>query len=145
MNKLEIIKATIEHLNVVYELICELENECLNKDAFSQIYQDNINNINVYYLLAVDDSNIVGFASLHIQKLLHHCANIGEVQEVVVSIKQQCSGIGSALFNRIKEIAVLNNCLQLEVCCNQTREKSHKFYLKQGMKKSHYKFTYSLK
>lgn len=142
---MEIIRATIDHLNVVYDLVCELENECLDEDDFSRIFRENMNNSDVYYLLAVDESNIVGFASLHIQKLLHHCAHIGEIQEIVVSKKQQCSGIGSALFKSIKQMAVLNRCLQLEVCCNQAREKGRQFYLKQGMKETHSKFSYSLK
>jgi len=141
---MNIVKATIEHLNNVYELICELESEKLNKNDFTQIYQDNITNNDIHYLLALDGSSVVGFASLHIQKLLHHCAQIGEIQEIVVSKKQQNLGVGTILFNQIKELAVLHNCLQLEVCCNLTREKSHQFYLKQGMSKSHYKFTYKL-
>jgi len=141
---MNIIEAKIEHLNSVYELICELENEKLNKENFTQIYQDNINNKDVHYLLAFDNLNIVGFASLHIQQLLHHCTKIGEIQEIVVSKKLQSSGVGTMLFNQIKELAILHNCLQLEVCCNLTREKSHQFYLKQGMSKSHYKFTYKL-
>ena len=141
---LEIIQASIEHLDCVYELICELVNECLNKDAFSQIYQSNISNSNVYYLLEVNETDIIGFASLHIQRLLHHCSNIGEIQEIVVSRKHQYSGLGTALFNRIKEIAANNDCSQLEVCCNQVRGESHKFYCKHGMQNSHYKFTYPL-
>ena len=141
---LKIIQASIEHLDCVYELICELENECLNKDAFSQIYQGNISNSDVHYLLAVNESGIIGFASLHIQRLLHHCSNIGEIQEMVVSRKHQCSGLGTALFNRIKGIAANNDCSQLEVCCNRVRGESHKFYCRQGMQHSHHKFTYPL-
>lgn len=141
---MEIVEAKTGHLNEVYSLICELENESLNKDNFSRIYQDNIDNDNIYYLLAINESAIVGFASLHIQKLLHHCDKIGEIQEIVVLKGQQGLGIGTALFNRVVEIAVSNHCSQLEVCCNQARLKSHQFYLKQGMNKSHYKFTYPL-
>lgn len=141
---MEIRNATINHLNAVYELICELESKELNKEDFSHIFQENVNNNDIHYLLAVEDSDIIGFASLHVQKLLHHCGNVGEIQELVVSKRRQGSGVGTALFNRIKEIAVLNSCGLLEVCCNQVREKSHQFYLGQGMDKSHYKFTYHL-
>ena len=141
---MEIIKTTINHLEAVYELVCELESKNLNKNDFSQIYRDNINNDNIYYLVAVDESGIIGFASLHIQKLLHHCGKVGEIQEIIISKNQQGTGVGTALFNRIKETAVLNNCVLLEVCCNKIREKSHWFYIKQGMKKSHYKFVLNL-
>jgi len=143
----EIVKANINHLEAIYTLICELENKNLNKNDFSQIYRDNINNDNIFYLIAVeasDISDIIGFASLHIQKLLHHCGKVGEIQEIIIAKNQQGSGVGTALFNRIKEIAVINNCTLLEVCCNKIREKSHKFYLKQGMAQSHYKFVLDL-
>ncbi len=141
---MEIVNATMQHLDDVYKLICELESEDLDRDKFSKLYQNNINNSNVHYLLALDGSSIIGFASLHIQQLLHHCAKIGELQEMIVSKSQQGAGIGSVLFNQIKEIAIENDCQQLEVCCNKAREKSHQFYLKQGMKESHFKFTHSI-
>lgn len=141
---MEIINGTIDHLEDVYKLICELENGNLEKDNFTRIYQDNINNKDIYYFLAIKELKIIGFASFHIQKLLHHCAKIGEIQEIIILEDEQSSGVGTALFNRIKEVAVQNECVQLEVCCNLAREKSHQFYIKQGIKRSHYKFTYRL-
>jgi len=141
---MEIVTAIIEHSNEIYELICELENEFLDKEEFLQIFQSNLNNKNIYYLVALEESSIIGFASLHIQKLLHHCARIGEIQELIVSKARQGSGVGTELFIHIKEIADKNNCEILEVCCNRRREKSHQFYLKQGMEQSHFKFTYNL-
>ena len=141
---MKIIKATINHMDNVYDLLCQLENNILDKNDFSQIYKININNKNIHYILAVDGSNLIGFASLHIQCLLHHCANIAEIQEIVISTEQQGLGLGTVLFDELVRIARANDCLQIEVCCNLTREKSHKFYLKQGMAKSHYKFTCDL-
>ena len=41
----------------------------------------------------------------------------------------------------LTSIAVNNDCINIEVCCNRMREKSHAFYEKLGMKKSHFKFT----
>ena len=141
---MKIIKADITHLDNVYELLCELENKDLDKNEFIKIYQDNLNDSNIHYYLAVDELVIIGFASLHIQKLLHHCACIGEIQEIIITKNQQKSGAGTVLFNKVKETAIQNNCSELEVCCNNIRVNSHKFYLKQGMINSHYKFTYHL-
>jgi len=112
---MEIFVATAEHLNQVYKLICELQNKTLDKNSFKQIYQANISNGDIHYLVAFENTN-----------------------------KYHNIGIGTALFIKIKEIAASNNCLQLEVCCNKVREQSHQFYIKQGMSKSHYKFTYNL-
>jgi len=142
---MKIITATIAHLNQVYDLICELQDGKPDKDNFSQIYKDNISNQDIYYFLAFNEECAVGFASLHVQKLLHHCAKIGEIQEIIVSQAQQGTGVGAMLFDRLRETAIANNCEMLEVCCNKARENSHRFYLRQGMGKSHFKFTYSLK
>jgi len=141
---LKIIKATMNHLDAVYNLICELEDKNLDKYAFLRIYQENIADGNVHYMLAVDKSDIIGFASLHIQKLLHHCAKMGEIQEMIISEKYQGSGAGTELFSQLVKTASVNNCLYLEVCCNKVREKSHQFYIKQGMTQSHYKFVLNL-
>ena len=138
---MELLKATIDNLDDVYKLLCELEDEVLDKSIFAEIYKDNVNNKSIHYILAIVESNVIGFGSLHIQKLLHHCSNIAEVQEIIISKNQQGSGIGTMIFDELKRIATSSGCLQLEVCCNLSRSKSHEFYLKQGMEKSHYKFT----
>lgn len=141
---MRIITATHIHLDDIYKLLCELENNQLDKLSFTKVYKDNLDNSNVYYFIAIDNEIVIGFASLHIQKLLHHCDKIGEVQELIVTKSFQGNGVGNILLNHIKEIAIENECIQLEVCCNIKREKSHQFYMKNGMIKSHYKFTYPL-
>ena len=59
----------------------------------------------------------------------------------IISKERQGLGVGTMLFDELVKIARTNDCMQLEVCCNLSRKISHDFYLKQGMKKSHYKFT----
>ena len=141
---MKIVKAAMHNLDAVYNLICELEDKKLDKYEFLRIYQENIADANVHYLLAADGANIIGFASLHIQKLLHHCAKVGEIQEIIVSEKAQGSGAGTELFNQLAKTAVANNCVQLEVCTSKMREKAQGFYIKQGMKQSHFKFILEL-
>ena len=140
----EIIKAAMSHLDAVYNLICELEGEALDKYDFMRIYQENIDDRNVHYVLAADRSGVIGFASLHIQKLLHHCAKTGEIQEIIISEKYQGAGAGTELFDYLVKTAVSSGCTHLEVCTRKVREKTHEFYLKQGMKQSHYKFVLDL-
>ena len=141
---MKIVKAAMHNLDAVYNLICELEDRKLDKYEFLRIYQENIADANVHYLLAEDGADIIGFASLHIQKLLHHCAKVGEIQEIIVSEKAQGSGAGTELFNQLAKTAASNNCLQLEVCTSKMREKAQDFYVKQGMKQSHFKFILGL-
>ena len=138
---MEIIEAQYEDFDDVYQLICELENTIFDKQALLKVYSHNLTSDDVHYVLAVEDAHVIGFASLHIQQLLHHASKIGELQEIIVCQEKQGIGIGEILFEAVKEIAVNNQCMQLEICCNQTRKASHEFYLKQGTKNSHYKFT----
>ena len=89
----------------VYRLICELEHTELDRASFEKVYESNLANPDIYYLLAMDDQVVAGFASLHIQCLLHHIGRVGEVQELIVSKHYQGQGIGRELFDKLKETA----------------------------------------
>lgn len=138
---MNIFNAEKEHMDKIYELIQELENKEINKNAFFDVYNSNISNPNVFYLLAEENNEIIGFAGLHIQLLLHHTGRVGELQEIVIKEKMRGKGIGESLFKDIKRIAKESGCLQLEVCCNLKREKSLLFYKNQGLELSHNKLT----
>lgn len=138
-------RASIENLEEVYNLLCELEDKKLPFMDFNTIYSHNLSDPAVYYFVAEQGGEVIGFASLHIQHLLHHCSAVAEVQELVVKSGQRSGGIGSALFQILKDTAAGQGCGLLEVCCNQRRERSHRFYTRCGMSNSHYKFTYELK
>lgn len=139
-----IIPAQACHLDDVYKLVCVLEGKELDRTAFDRIYMTNLDNHDIYYYVAEDDSGIIGFASLHIQLLLHHTSKVGELQEIIVAGNKRGEGVGKALFDEIKKMAVQNGCSLLEVCCNKKRVESHGFYISQGMDNSHFKFTLEL-
>lgn len=141
---MNIISAGPGDFDSVYALICKLEETAFDRRAMLEVYTRNLADDNVHYILAVDGPRIVGFASLHIQLLLHHACKIAEIQEMIVSDDMRGAGIGKALLGRLKEIAALNGCAQLEACCNRRRIQSHEFYLKQGAKGSHFKFIIEL-
>jgi len=141
-SKVKIMVPTAADEDILYELVCELELGPLDREKFAQVYQYNIKDPNIYYIKLLYESEVIGFGSVHIQKLLHHCYTpVGEVQELIVTKKYQGLGLGTLLMDRLKDIAAENKCELLEVCCNRQREDSLKFYLRQGMDQSHYKFT----
>ena len=78
------------------------------------------------------------------QRLLHHAALIGEIQEIVVSESCRGQGIGQRLFHEMKTAALNHGCEQLEVCCRKERTLSHQFYQKMGMVLSHDKLCMKL-
>lgn len=140
----ELRRADENDLNAVYELICELErggDEKIGLSAFTPVYIRNIKDETVVYLVAGDNGKTVGFGSMHVQQLLHHCGPIAEVQELVVADGCRGKGIGVMLLDALEAEARRRGCLQIELCCNQKRIASNEFYGRRGFLKSHFKHT----
>lgn len=137
-------QAITEDESQIYQLILDLEEINFDRRHFMNAYISNLNKPDVYYWVYEKDNEILGFISIHIQKLLHHAGTIAEIQEFIVTGNSRNCGIGSRLFQKAKEVSQQNNCLQLEVCCNQKRLSSHRFYQSQGMTNNHYKFCLPL-
>ncbi|ROR28221.1 PhnO protein [Mobilisporobacter senegalensis] len=137
-------KATLNDKEQIYGLLVALEETSIDIKRFSDIFDANISNPSVFYYVYEKEYVILGFISIHVQKLLHHTANIAEIQELIVDETVRYQGIGKRLFQKAKEVGTDNDCKQLEVCCNQKRVFSHKFYQSQGMTNSHYKFCLTL-
>lgn len=134
-------RAQSEDAEAVYRLICELEGAGLPRSEFDRVYQSNLKNSDVLYLVCRLGGSVVAFGSLHTQLLLHHCGPAAEIQELAVLPGLRGNSIGSALFAALKEEARQRGCVLLEVCCNVRRLRAHRFYEKCGMERSHFKFT----
>ena len=128
----------------VFNLVNDLESGELKADLFYPAFLSNISNEDIFYFVAEEDNTVIGFISLHIQMLLHHTGKAAEIQELIVSSNFRDHGVGKLLFEKVKETAIQNGCVLLEVCCNQKRLSSHQFYQKQQMRNTHYKFTLNL-
>ena len=137
-------KATEQDVEHIYNLISQLEERNIDNNNFSDIYNSNLLNPCVYYYVFEINNHIVGFISLHIQKLLHHTSNIAEIQEFIVSEPFRKNGIGQKMFKKAVDLSIENNCAQMEVCCNLKRLLSHKFYQSEGMTNNHFKFCLEL-
>lgn len=134
-------RATEADLDVVYGMICELESQQLDKDAFSEVYLRNLNNPDIAYFLADVAERTVGMISCHIQGLLHHAALVAEIQEMFVFADYRSQRIGETLMTRIVQHAVQEGAIQLEVTSRATREAAHRFYEREGFIKSHVKLV----
>lgn len=133
-----------EDMESVYSLICGMEQKLLDKDEFKKIFIEHLKCDNRPLLIFEQANKVLGALSLRIEYQLHHCAKIAEIMEL--SVKDDCrsKGIGKALFDAACQQAENDECLQIEVCCNQLRTKAHHFYEREGMQKFHYKFTKNL-
>ncbi len=136
-----------EDAEVVYRLICELEeggDESIEREPFLAVYRRNMGDPNICYRVAEEDGEVIGFVSLHVQWLLHHCGPVAELQELIVSSAHQGKGLGAQLIDEMREEARRRGCLQIELCCNRKREASNAFYGRRGFQKSHFKHTMKL-
>lgn len=128
----------------VYNLICELKNEKFDYYKFEIAFKKKINDEKNYYILGVENSNIIGFLSLVVDYQLHHAAKVATIEELIVSSKYRSKGMGKALINRAIDYAKSKNCDVLELTSGFSREQAHNFYEKNGFKKSSYKFKIKL-
>ena len=112
-------EATLNDKEQIYGLIVALEKMNIDTKCFSDIYDANLLNPFAFYYVYEKENIMLGFISIHVKKLLHHTANIAEVQELIVHEKARQYGIGKLLFQKAREIGAENRCKQLVVCCNQ--------------------------
>ena len=136
--------ATCGDCRQVHELICQLEEKQLSYEVFSRIW--NVQRSSPHYLCLVceEDGHLLGMVNLRFEEQLHHDGRIAEITEMYVRPSLRSKGIGKALIQRAYEISREKGCLQIEACCNQLRLQAHRFYLREGMKNYHFKFTRNL-
>lgn len=128
-------------IEALYAMLCELENEVLDKKRFEEVFLKNLENETIIYVMAELDTLPVGMASCHVQLVLHHAAPIAEIQEMYVKPELRSRGIGQRLIEAIKIFARQQGADQLEVTSNQIRTETHRFYEREGFRKSHYKMV----
>lgn len=135
--------ASIEDVEDVYKLICELEEKTLDKNIFFEYYMSNLKDDKFIYMVE-ENNGVLAFGSIYLHYPLHHCAKIAEIEELCVTQTFQHQGYGSHMFHALCRCAKEKGALQIELSCNKKREIAHAFYEKQGMKQQHDKFSYPL-
>ncbi len=131
-----------QDIDIVFDFICELENEIFDKRLFKKIYVDNLKNKNNIYIIAWDKKPI-GYLSCHVQGLLHHCGQIAEIQEMFVVHDKRGLGIGKRLLDKLKATAKKRKIQQIEVTSGLKRKRAHKFYLTENFILTSNKFVCS--
>ncbi len=137
-------KATLNDCEKVYSLICDMEHKQLPFDRFYTIYQQQIEDRYHYFLICERDNDVIGVLNLRFEEQLHHSECIAEIMEFAVDATYRKQGIGKEMFINACQIAKDFGCTQMEVACNQLREDTHRFYLREGMHNFHFKFSQSL-
>ncbi|MBI3135633.1 MAG: GNAT family N-acetyltransferase [Bacteroidetes bacterium] len=133
-----------EDFKTVYDFINLLENDHFQETNQQLIFERNLENNSILYLVAFVGSEPAGFISCHAQWLLHHSALIGEIQEMIVAEKFRSQGIGKLLMAELIQYAQRRGIVQLEVTSSKKRKEAHRFYTREGFVESHFKFTRNL-
>lgn len=140
-SKVEIRRVVKQDLDFIYQAINELENEVLDFEMFSRIFDENISNPKNLYLVAEIENKGVGFVSFHTQNLLHHCGLVGEIQEFFIHQNHRGKGVGRKLINEILDYADQNKLKSIEVTTNKRRVENVMIYENLGFSLTHNKFT----
>lgn len=138
---LNIRSAKPEDVQIIYTFICDLEKTTFDFERFRQLYLQNIGAEKHIYLVAEENSTVIGYLSCHGQPLLHHLGMVYEIQEMFVDEDQRGKGIGRKLVAELESRLRDRECRGIEVSSNATRTATHEFYVSCGFKKSHFKFT----
>ncbi len=108
---------------------------------FMQFTRSALSSVTQHLIVGVQEDRIVGFCSLSLKNNFWKAGCIGNVDELVVDENYRGQGIGKKLINRIEEIAISNQCKQIELDSSFHRKEAHHFYESIGYKSRAYLFT----
>ncbi len=137
--------ASPNDLEDVYRLICDLEGEPLTPDHFAQNYKVNLADSNIHYLVACEGEKVIGFLSMHLQRILHHEKLTCELQELNVLPDYRSRGVGRLLMEYAEKLAVNLGLEEVELTTRVFRTRAQEFYKRLGYTNTHLKFVKKLR
>ena len=143
MINITIRRATLKDAEAVYELICELENVEYSKQALTDLFHLNLVETHIGYFVAEVNDHVLGFASAYLNRLLHHCGTVAEIQELIVAPMVRNHQIGQQLLDHVFKWSKQHGASQVEVTCNNLRIDAQRFYQSSGFLPTHQKLVYS--
>lgn len=125
----------------IYDALCKLENQLLEREVIEEIFAENITNPGFLYLLAEINNVKAGFITFHTQRLMHHSGLVGEIEEFYVDTDFRNKGVGRTLIAHIRTFAESKDLKSIEVTTNKRRTENVAIYKSLGFNLTHNKFT----
>lgn len=125
----------------IYQMICDMEDKILPYEKFESIYKRQLKDKRYECIVCEENENVIGVLNLRYEEQLHHAELIAEIMEFVMASGHRRKGYGKKMFSYACGRARNNGCTQIEVASNKLRENAHRFYLREGMISSHFKFS----
>ena len=134
VNKFLIRQATDSDLQAGFKLMAELGYPDLSIARFAATFSSVQNNPAMTLIVAEDgDGVVVGLASISRRPQLRLTADLITIDELVVADSARGLGVGRALLEHIRAMAVRSGARRLELETNRARESyRRRFYIKNG-------------
>jgi len=113
----------------------------LDLGAARAIFDRGLASENRAYLCAGDGDEIIGFGTLIIRDCLWLQGDVGYICDLVVDQERRGTGVGTALVEKMIEIARLRGCLRVELDSGFHRTEAHRFYERRGFAKRAFLFS----
>ncbi len=112
---------TLDDVDAVYALICELKQKAYDRHHFTAGFAMNLQNPTLRYQLAQVEGETVGLIGLQLQFPLNFNAWIGEVQELVVLPQRRGLHVGQALLAWAEQEAREHGAQMVELSSGKSR------------------------
>lgn len=132
MNQLIIRRIILDDLDKIYELMNCLYEGKLKYDRFKNVYSSKLQDKNSYYIVAIENDNIVGVLTSELQEKLHRERLQLFIEDLIVEETKRNNGIGKALIENAVKFAKDKNCEVVELTSYKDNIKAHKFYERNG-------------
>lgn len=134
-------EATPSDVQTLCALVGDMEHETFDLDAFAERFASQAAGGRHTCLACERDGEVLGMLNLRIEDQLHHARPAAEIMELVVAGGHRGEGLGAVLLERAQRLAVERGCEVLEVTSKTERTAAHRFYEREGMRKTHYRLS----
>ena len=140
----------------VLQLLDELGEEVNKKMGFSPhnaeakkiggpIFEEIISRKDTLIFVAEDNEKLVGLATFYLLPNMRHGWHRGHVEDFVISEKMRGKGVGTQLFNTIKQYCKEKNIKVIKLDSGVDLTEAHRFYEKNGGKFTEKMYRFDIK
>ncbi|MFA5178481.1 MAG: GNAT family N-acetyltransferase [Candidatus Paceibacterota bacterium] len=151
---MEIRFAKIKDEKSVLKLLDELGIELNEKVGYSTrnieaqekggpIFQEIINRKDMRIFVALENQEMVGLVTFYILPNIRHGIYRGHIEDFIVTKNKRGQGIGTKLFNAVKDFCKTNNIKVIKLDTNNNLE-AHSFYLKNGGEQTEIMYRFNI-
>lgn len=115
-------------IDAVIELLQSMSEFKPSKSKYLPIWNSFCQQTNVHSLVAVKDTQIIGYGSIIIETKIRG-GKMGHIEDIVSHSMFRKKGIGKAILDSLLDVAKMNGCYKVALQC---KEHNVKFYEKCG-------------